>query len=100
MYLLNQHIKELKTLCQRSRVKSLYAFGSATREDFNDHSDIDLVVGFNEPDPYKYTDLYFELKDKLEQLLKRDVDLIEERGVKNRFFRQELDKTKIPIYEA
>mgnify|MGYP001132206352 CR=1 FL=1 len=62
------------------------------------HSDIDLVVDFNETDSYKYTDLYFALKDDLEQLLNRKIDLIEERGIKNKFFLQELDKTKVPIY--
>lgn len=75
MHLHKQHINALKKLCQQSQVKSLYAFGSATREDFNDHSDIDLVVDFDESDPYKYTDLYFELKDKIGQLFRRNIDL-------------------------
>lgn len=86
MYLHKQRIDALKKLCQRNQVKSLYAFGSATRDDFDDHSDIDLVVDFTESDPYKHADLYFEFKDKLEQLFERNIDLIEERGVKNRFF--------------
>ena len=98
MYLNQRHISELKRLCQLNRVKSLYAFGSATRDDFDDNSDIDLVVDFDESDPYKYTDLYFALKAELEKLFRRQVDLIEERGIKNRFFRQELDKTRILIY--
>ena len=59
---------------------------------------MDLVVDIDENDPYKYTDLYFNIKDKLENIFKRQVDLLEERAINNRFFRQELDKTKVKIY--
>ena len=76
----------------------MYAFGSVVREDFNIDSDIDLVVDFNEKDPFTYTDLYFNLKSKLEELLKRQIDLIEERAIKNPIFRQQLEKTKVKIY--
>lgn len=92
--------KEIKGLCETNKVKSLFAFGSITREDFNDDSDIDLVVDFNESDPFNYTDLYFNLKTKLENLLNRQIDLLEERAIKNRFFKQELDRTKVKIYGA
>ena len=90
--------KELETLCKKNKVKSLFVFGSVIREDFNENSDIDLVVDFDESDPFKYTDLYFNLKNKLENLFKRQVDLIEERAIKNRFFKKELDNTKIKLY--
>ncbi len=76
----------------------MYAFGSVVRDDFNKDSDIDLVVDFNEKDPFTYTDLYFNLKSKLEELLKRQIDLIEERAIKNPIFRQQLEKTKVKIY--
>jgi predicted nucleotidyltransferase len=56
------------------------------------------VVDFEENDPIKYTDLYFQLKDKLEQILKRQIDLIEERGIKNSFFRKEIEESKVVIY--
>lgn len=94
----NKNIKEIKTLCEEYKVKSLAAFGSVTRNDFRVESDIDFVVDFEENDPFKYTDLYFQLKEKLEKLLKRQIDLIEERAIKNKFFRKELDQTKILIY--
>lgn len=94
----NENINRIKKLCKQYKVKTLSAFGSVTREDFRSDSDIDFVVDFEENDPFKYTDLYFQLKEKLEKLLKRPVDLIEERGVKNRYFRKELDATKILIY--
>ncbi len=79
-------------------MRTFSAFGSVNRDDFNDDSDIDFVVDFNENDPFKYADLYFDLKENLEDLLKRQIDLIEERGIKNRFFKKELDETKVLIY--
>ena len=91
-------LKQIQELCKINKVKSLFAFGSVLRSDFNDASDIDLIVDFDEKDPIKYTDLYFNLKDKLETILTRHVDLLEERAVKNKFFRQELDNTKVKIY--
>jgi predicted nucleotidyltransferase len=91
-------IEQIKELCQENEVKSLYAFGSVTRDDFNELSDIDLVVDFEEKDPFRYTDLYFNLKYKLETLLKRQVDLLEERAIKNPIFRQQLEDNKVKIY--
>lgn len=91
-------IELIQQLCKTSKVKSLFAFGSVTRGDFNDLSDVDLVVDFDEKDPFKYTDLYFNLKAKLEDILKRQVDLLEERAIRNRIFRQQLDNTKVKIY--
>lgn len=91
-------IEKIQELCKANSVKSLFAFGSVIRDDFNESSDIDLVVDFDEKDPFKYTDLYFNLKSKLEEILKRQVDLLEERAIKNRIFRQHLENTKVKIY--
>jgi predicted nucleotidyltransferase len=40
----------------------------------------------------------FDMKSKLEEILKRQVDLLEERAVRNRIFRQQLENAKIKIY--
>lgn len=93
-------IDDVRQLCENNKVKSLFAFGSVTTDQFNKNSDVDLVVDFYETDPFTYTDLYFNLKTKLEALLKRQVDLLEERAINNKLFRQQLDRTKIKIYGA
>lgn len=98
MHIDESKIALIKDLCKSYRVKSLFAFGSVTRKEFHADSDIDLVVDFEENDPFLYTDLYFNLKAKLEQILNRHIDLLEERGIKNKFFRQQLDSTKVKIY--
>lgn len=93
-----KNIIRIKELCKQYRVKTLSAFGSVTRNDFDNESDIDFVVDFNENDPFEYTNLYYQLKDNLEKLLKRQIDLIEYRAIKNKYFRKELDETKVLIY--
>ncbi|WP_304063364.1 nucleotidyltransferase family protein [Pedobacter glucosidilyticus] len=94
----NSKLKQIRELCKANKVKSLFAFGSVTRNDYHESSDIDLVVDFDEQDPFRYTDLYFNLKAKIEEILARQVDLLEERGIKNRIFKQELENTKVKIY--
>lgn len=88
----------IRDLCKKSQVKSLFAFGSVTRSDYNASSDIDMVVDFNENDPFKYAELYFTLKAKLEAILKRQVDLLEARAIRNRLFKKHLEETRVEIY--
>lgn len=92
------NIEKINKLCIQYKVKFLAAFGSVTRDDFNANSDIDFVVDFLENDPILYSNLYFELKEKLEKLLKKQIDLVENRAIKNPFFKKELDQTKIILY--
>ena len=98
MKISEENIEQIKQLCEEFRVKSFSVFGSVLTDNFSSDSDIDFVVDFDETDPVKYTDLYFQLKDKLEQTLKRKIDLIEERGIKNPFFRKSVDESKVVIY--
>jgi len=98
MNIKEENIEFILKLCDNYKVKTLSAFGSVVNGNFNANSDVDFVVDFYEKDPFKYTDLYFALKEKLENLLKRKVDLLELRGIKNKFFKKELDETKILIY--
>ncbi len=82
----------------KNHVKRLFAFGSVTRNELTESSDIDLVVEIEDENPISYTDRYYGLKDKLESLLKRPIDLLEENAIRNPFLRKEIDKTKVLIY--
>lgn len=93
-----EEILKISQLCQSNKVRSLHAFGSVTREDFNPNSDIDLIVDFEEKDPFAYTDLYFNLKEALERLFNRPVDLLEWRSRRNPIFQQVLDQSKVLVY--
>lgn len=98
MNALNEHIDQIKEACSLNRVKRLFAFGSVTRNELKPESDIDLIVEIDDSDPISYSDHYFDLKEKLEQLLKRPIDLLEEKAIRNPFLRSEIDKTKVMIY--
>lgn len=46
----------IRQLCIKYNVKSLFAFGSVTTEQFTDESDIDLLVSFMPMSPEDYAD--------------------------------------------
>lgn len=97
MYLDNYN-NSLKNLCQQNKVKTLYVFGSVLTDRFNDNSDIDLVVDIDSNDPFEYADNYFNLKFALQDLLKRPIDLLENKAIKNSFIRNNIDSSKFLIY--
>ena len=95
---LKAHIGQINNLCKKHRVKSLFAFGSVVTQRFNDESDIDLVVDIDGDDPLDYSDNYFDLKFQLEDILRRPIDLLEEKEIKNPFLKTQIDNTKVLIY--
>lgn len=96
---LSPYIKSIKKLCQSTGVKSLYAFGSVLTDEFGGESDVDLIVDMEEIDPLEYTEKYFELKFGLEEILRRSVDLLEERADLNPIVRLEIERSKVMVYE-
>ena len=100
MSLLSVKIDQIQGACAANKVKYLYAFGSVTNDKFNADSDIDLVVEIAESDPIAYSDNYFNLKEQLEKIFNRPVDLLEQKALRNPFLKKEIDLTKILIYEA
>lgn len=99
MHLINDNIQNLFTLCRKHKVKKLYAFGSILTNRFNENSDVDILVDFNsEIDHNNYADNFFDLYHALKSLFGRDVDLVDETAVRNPYFKQELEETKLLIY--
>ncbi len=99
MNILNQHIEQIKRLCELNKVSALFAFGSVLTDKFSSGSDIDLVVEIDDNDPISYSEKYFNLKFQLEEMLKRQIDLLEQKAIRNRFLKNEIDRTKVQIYE-
>ena len=95
---LDKYTSEIIKLCESHKVKSLYAFGSILNDTFNDKSDIDLIVDFQQIDVLEYADNYFDLKFSLEEILKRSIDLLEERAIKNPYFRQAVNQQRQLVY--
>jgi predicted nucleotidyltransferase len=79
----------------------LDVFGSALRDDFEPgRSDIDLLVDFGAMSPYDKPDAYFGLLDELCAILGTDVDLVMVGALKNRYIREDVNRTKQVLYEA
>lgn len=99
MHLINENIQKLFALCRKHKVKKLYAFGSILTSEFNEHSDVDILVDFNSEIDYNtYADNYFDLYHALKTLFGREVDLVDESAVRNTYFKEELEETKHLIY--
>lgn len=99
MNLIEKHIDSLNSLCKQHKVKELYIFGSILTSRFRRDSDIDMLVQFENIDILEYADNYFDFKEKLEKLLGREIDLIENQAIRNPIFRKIVDREKKIIYD-
>lgn len=92
---------DLVALCRKSFVHKLDLFGSAAHGGFDPlTSDLDFLVEFDALEPKAYAHAYFQLKEGLETLFRRDIDLVAESSVINPYFRAELSATRINVYAA
>jgi len=98
MNLIDQNIDSIRNLCLKYKVATLFVFGSVLTNRFKKDSDIDLLVDFKDVDLYNYADNYFDLKDALESIFHRNVDLLEDKAIKNPYLRQSIDSSKQLIY--
>lgn len=98
MDLINQNISSIQSLCEKHHVTQLFVFGSVLNKKFDKHSDIDFIVDFYPISLEDYAENYFDLKRSLEKLLKHEIDLLEDRAIKNPYFRSSIDTSKKLIY--
>lgn len=73
-------VPDLAHVCRRYGIHRLAVFGSATREDFDDKSDIDLLVDFELGMTPGLLEM-IAIEDAMTQLLGRKVDLVERASV-------------------
>lgn len=97
--ILETYKKAIADICKTLRIKRMYVFGSATKNTFNDTSDIDLLISFEDDiSTEEYSDNYFILHQKLRDLLKREIDIITEKSLSNPYFIKKIDAEKLLIY--
>ncbi|MGE0100877.1 MAG: nucleotidyltransferase family protein [Blastocatellales bacterium] len=72
---------QLRDVCRRYRVRELSLFGSMARGDFNDQSDVDLLVEF-EPDVEVGFLALSRFQRELSEILGRPTDLVPKLGLK------------------
>lgn len=100
MKLIELNLQRIIDLCRKHKVKTLAVFGSILTDRFNDQSDVDLLVNFDTTDHenWDYVSNYFDFQEALEKVLGRKVDLVVEKGLKNKYFIQNVNRTKHLIY--
>ncbi len=91
--------EEIAALCRRRGLKRLELFGSAARDDFDEtRSDLDFVVQFGDADAKSPLHTYFDLKDELETMFGRSVDLVSEGAVINPYVLASINRDRQLIY--
>ena len=98
MKLIQKHIKVVEQLCRKFHVAEMYVFGSILKDSFSSDSDIDFLVRFSNVDPIEYFDNYMDLKESLEKVFLRTIDLVEIQTIKNPILKSSIDRDKIILY--
>jgi uncharacterized protein len=98
-----QHREELRNVCRRFHVRRLDVFGSAARQaDFDPaRSDLDFLVEFDSDAPEALSlKTYLGLKDALETLFGRKVDLVEPGAMRNPYLKAAVERSREPVFAA
>ena len=99
--ILENKIQDLRIICSAHGVKRLYAFGSVVSDKFNPESDIDFLISFADRLTIEeYTNNYFALHYRLQDLFQRKIDLVTERTLSNPYYIESIEESKQLIYEA
>jgi uncharacterized protein len=98
--IIQERIAEIRKICRTYNVRNLYSFGSVNTSFFKDDSDIDLLLSFKDIPIEEYTNNYFDLHARFEELFNRSVDLITMNSLSNPYFIKSIDQTKTLIYEG
>jgi predicted nucleotidyltransferase len=97
--LIESNREAIEALCRRHGVRRLDVFGSAASGAFDPaRSDIDLLVEFAPERAARAFDDYFGLKEDLEALLGRSVDLVTVGSLRNPFFREAVVSSREAVF--
>ena len=75
--------KHKSELVDKYGLSQLAVFGSYTRRQERENSDVDILVEFNRPIGIEFIDL----AEELEQILCLKVDLVSKRGIKEKYYK-------------
>lgn len=90
---------KIDDICRNLSVKRLGIYGSALSKNFSPNCDVDVLAVFDSDENIDHFKNYFELKEQLENLFKRDVDLIVDKPFRNPVFNRSVEKTRMIVYE-
>ena len=94
-------LPEIAELCRRHHVKRLELFGSAATGKFDPaSSDVDFLVEFPPEARKPWGGELQDLKEDLEKLFERKVDLISNREIENPYKRKSINASRRLVYAA
>lgn len=91
-------LSSIQYILKKYKVETAYLFGSVTQFNFKDDSDVDILYSFSNAISFEeYANNFFAMADELELLLKRKVDLLAEKNLKNPYLIETINAHKIKI---
>jgi uncharacterized protein len=90
---------QIEAFCRKWKIREFALFGSVLREDFRPESDIDVLVAFEDDAGHSLFDLH-DMRVELEEMLGREVDLVEKAAVDNPFIRHHIRHNHRTVYAA
>ncbi len=90
---------DLIAFCHKWRVAELSLFGSVLGGDFRADSDVDVLVDFAEGDSPSI-ESWLDMRDELEAMFARPVDLVEKQALDNPFRRRHILSNRKVMYAA
>ncbi len=99
MKIAERNIQQIHEICSLLNVEQLDLFGSAISGEFKNDSDIDILVRFYRKGGGLFN-RYFELKEQLEAIFGREVDLVVEDAIQNPYFKEEIEKRIMTLYAS
>ncbi len=91
-------LQQIEDLCRRYHVRELAVFGSYERDDFGDHSDLDLLVEFGDEAEIGFLALT-RMARELSEVTNHRVDLVPKNGLKPSIREQILSGARV-LYAA
>lgn len=91
--------EQIVAFCEKWRIAELSFFGSVIRDDFDEQSDVDVLVTFAGGATWDLLD-WVDMIDELTSMFGRKVDLVSAKGLRNPFRRKEILSTRRVIYAA
>ncbi len=96
--IISQYLPQIQQLMRKHQVQTAYAFGSAVKGTMRADSDIDFIIRFPDSmDVETYADNYFALAHSLEDLLKKNVELVAEETLSNPYLIQSINSHKVQV---
>ncbi len=97
--LIENNLHRVRELCQQFHVERLSIFGSASKGNFTEESDLDFLVTFDNVPLLEYADNFFDFISELRNLFNRKVDLVSEASLSNPYFIESVEESRQIIYD-